>query len=165
MSLLSDPEYGTLLLLHPPVPLRRSGPSLPYTRPAAHSWAPTAEPESSAAGDVGAGADGAGAAAPGGPRPPEGADKRGEPVCPLPHPAAGGFLHGPARWEWEPPHRIAWPALANVLRDVKWSTFTILTLLCSNRLVWRMGRQLFPLYQSEKEPWLSPKVSVYHGNQ
>lgn len=45
-----------------------------------------------------------------------------------------------------------------------YEAFTTLTLMCSNRFIWRMGRWLFPLYQSEKEQWLSPKVSVYHGN-
>lgn len=45
-----------------------------------------------------------------------------------------------------------------------YETFTTLAWLCSNRLIWRMGRRLFPLHQSEKEPWLSPKVSVYYGN-
>lgn len=108
MCPLVDPDYRTVLLLYPPVPPCCPGPSLSHTRPAAPSWTPTAEPESGEAGDVGAGTDGPGAAAPGGPRPPERADKHWESMSALPHPAAGGFLHRPARWEWESPHCITW---------------------------------------------------------
>lgn len=117
-SFLFDPDDGSLLLLHPPVPPRCLGPSLPRAWPAASSWTPTTEPESSEARDVGAGADGAGAAAPGGPGPPKRAGKHGEPVRPLPHPAAGSYLHRSARWEWELPHCMIDSPVMNLICDI-----------------------------------------------
>lgn len=104
-----------MLLLHPPIPPRRPQASFPHTRPAAPPQTSTSNPEGSAAGDLGAGADGAGAKAPGGPGPPERADCPGTAVDSLPHPAAGGLLHRPARWEHTKPYTVV---VCNAIEDL-----------------------------------------------